>query len=171
MHRCHPLRFSNEIQTATLHQGAEVWNRPDFPLAYSRRGHINEIPLFVVFLIWQRYGVAFLRERIDHTTEGSQEIIMKIFVGNLTPHVTDEDLRQQFQAFGTVDSVEVIKDRFRDVSRGFAFVEMSVKEEAEAAIAGLKGKQLHGRSMDVLEARPREQRRSGGGKGGGRRSW
>ena len=96
---------------------------------------------------------------------------MKIFVGNLTPHVTDEDLRQQFQAFGTVDSVEVIKDRFRDVSRGFAFVEMSVKEEAEAAIAGLKGKQLHGRSMDVLEARPREQRRSGGGKGGGRRSW
>lgn len=108
---------------------------------------------------------------------------MKIYVGNLSTEVTSEDLRLQFQPFGTVDSVEVIKDRFRDVSRGFAFVEMSVKTEAEAAIAGLHGKQLNGRSMDVNEARPREQHRSGGRsggggggygggrKGGGRRSW
>lgn len=107
---------------------------------------------------------------------------MKIYVGNLSTEVTDDELRQQFQAFGTVDSVEVIKDRFRDVSRGFAFVEMSVKTEAEAAIAGLHGKQINGRSMDVNEARPREQRRPGGRtggrsggfggrKGGGRHSW
>ena len=94
---------------------------------------------------------------------------MKIYVGNLSTEVTDDDLRQQFQPFGTVDSVEVIKDRFRDVSRGFAFVEMSVKTEAEAAIAGLHGKQINGRSMDVNEARPREQHRPGGGRPGGGR--
>ena len=109
---------------------------------------------------------------------------MKIYVGNLSTDVTDDDLRAEFQAFGKIDSVSIIKDRFRDVSRGFAFVEMSEKAEADAAIAGLHGKQMKGRSMDVNEARPREERRGGGRsgnrgggggyggrKGGGRRSW
>ena len=94
---------------------------------------------------------------------------MKLYVGNLTTDVTEEDLRQEFQPFGQIDTVTIIKDRFRDVSRGFAFVEMPVEAEAKAAIAGLQGKQLKGKTMDVNEARPKEQRRGGGGFGGGGR--
>ena len=104
---------------------------------------------------------------------------MNIYIGNLSRDVSEEDLRQEFQAFGTVESVSIIKDKFSSVSKGFAFVEMPVKEEAEAAITGLKGKELKGRSLDVNEARPREERRpnrGGGGwnkgrGGGGRRRW
>ena len=115
---------------------------------------------------------------------------MKLYVGNLTTDVTEDDLRQEFVPFGQIESVTIIKDRFRDVSRGFGFVEMPVEAEAKAAIAGLQGKQLKGKTMDVNEARPKEQRRGGGGggyggrrgggggyggggggRGGGRRSW
>ena len=94
---------------------------------------------------------------------------MKLYVGNLTTDVTEDDLRQEFQPFGQIDSVAIVKDRFRDVSRGFAFVEMPVEAEAKAAIAGLQGKQLKGKTMDVNEARPKEPRRGGGGGFGGRR--
>ena len=93
---------------------------------------------------------------------------MNLYVGNISRDVTEDDLRQAFAAFGTVDTVAIIKDKFSGVSKGFGFVEMPVKEQAEAAIAGLKGKELKGRSLDVNEARPREDRRSGGG-GHGRR--
>ena len=104
---------------------------------------------------------------------------MKLYVGNLSRDVTQEDLREAFQAFGQVEAVNVIKDRFRDVSKGFAFVEMPVESEAKAAIEGLHRKEFKGRSMDINEARPREQHRpggfggrSGGGNRGGRRgSW
>lgn len=109
------------------------------------------------------------------------EVIMKLFIGNLSRDVTEDDLRQAFQPFGTIDSVAVIKDKFSGVSKGFAFVEMGNKQEAEAAIAGLHRTPLKGQSLDVTEARPREERKSnrggggwggrghGGGKGGGRR--
>ena len=96
------------------------------------------------------------------------EVCMKLYVGNLSRDVTEDDLRGAFQPFGTLDSVSIIKDRSNNVSKGFGFVEMSVKAEAEAAIAGLHGKEFMGRSMDVNEARPRpEHGRSGGGGGRG----
>ena len=97
---------------------------------------------------------------------------MRLYVGNLTTDATEEDLRQEFQQFGQIDSVTIIKDRFRDVSRGFGFVEMPVETEAKAALTGLQGKQLKGKTMDVNEARPKEHRRDGnkfaGRRNGGR---
>ncbi len=96
---------------------------------------------------------------------------MKLYVGNLSRDVTEDDLRELFQAFGRIDSVAIIKDRFNNVSKGFGFVEMPDRTEAVAAIAGLHRKELKGRSMDVNEARPRPERSSRGGRrgGGGRR--
>jgi len=80
---------------------------------------------------------------------------MNIYVGNLSNDVTDEDLRQQFEEFGQVESATVIKDKFSGESRGFGFVEMPSKEEASAAIAGLQERDLKGRKINVNEARPR----------------
>ena len=95
---------------------------------------------------------------------------MNIYVGNLSRDVTEEDLRQEFEAFGQITSVTVIKDKFSGQSRGFGFVEMPAKAEAESAIADLNGKELKGRPIKVNEARPRpEGRRGGGRRGGGRR--
>lgn len=97
---------------------------------------------------------------------------MKIYVGNLPREVTEEELRQEFEAFGKVESVSIIKDRYSGQSRGFGFVEMATKEEGQAAINGLKGKSLKGRELDVSEARPRpEGGRSSYGGGGGRRRY
>jgi RNA recognition motif-containing protein len=94
---------------------------------------------------------------------------MNIYVGNLSREVTDEELRQEFEAFGKVESVNIIKDRYSGQSRGFGFVEMATKEEGQAAIDGLKGKSLKGRELDVSEARPRTEGRRGGFGGGGKR--
>jgi len=91
---------------------------------------------------------------------------MKIFVGNLSRDVMDEDLRQAFESFGKVESAEVVKDKFTGASRGFGFVEMPSATEAQAAIDGMNGKELKGRAINVNEARPREDR--GGGRGGPR---
>ena len=96
---------------------------------------------------------------------------MNIYVGNLSFETTEDDLRQAFEAFGQVTSVAIIKDKFSGESRGFGFVEMPTKAEAQAAIDGLNGKDLKGRSLNVNEARPRSEGRRGGGKRGGRRSW
>ncbi len=101
---------------------------------------------------------------------------MKIYVGNLSYEITEEDLRQEFEAFGGVDSVSVITDRDSGRPKGFAFVEMTSKSEGEAAITGLNGKTLKERTIVVNEARPRTDNRSGGsygdrrgsGYGGGR---
>jgi RNA recognition motif-containing protein len=90
-----------------------------------------------------------------------------IYVGNLENSVTEEDLQQAFGAFGQVASASIIKDKFSGESRGFGFVEMPAKAEAEAAIAGMNGKELKGRTLSVNEARPRTERRGGGGGGGG----
>jgi len=97
---------------------------------------------------------------------------MNIYVGNLAAEVTEDDLRQAFQAFGQVASVNIIKDKYSGRSRGFGFVEMPVVSEGQAAVVGLKGKTLKDRTLDVSEARPRTERRGGGSygdrRGGGR---
>ncbi len=92
---------------------------------------------------------------------------MNIYVGNLSYTTTDEDLRQAFGAHGEVTSVNIIKDRFSGESRGFGFVEMATNEEAQAAIAGLNGTEMGGRTLNVNEARPRSEGGGGGGRGGG----
>ena len=96
---------------------------------------------------------------------------MNIYVGNLAREVNEEELQKEFMAFGEVTSVNIIKDKYSGQSRGFGFVEMPSKSEAEAAIAGLKGKTLRERTLDVNEARPRADSRGrgsyGGRKGGG----
>jgi RNA recognition motif-containing protein len=98
---------------------------------------------------------------------------MNLFIGNLSRDVTEAELRELFTPFGKLISVTVVKDKFSGVSKGFGFVEMAEKAEAEAAITALHRKPLKGQSMDITEARPREQRKGGhGGRGGGRRrSW
>jgi RNA recognition motif-containing protein len=100
-----------------------------------------------------------------------QERLVRIYVGNLSYQVTDEELRQAFEAFGEVSSANVIMDKFSGQSKGFGFVEMSSKSEAEAAISSLNGKDLKGRALNVNEARPRPGpggEGGGGGRGGGR---
>ncbi|MEW6585191.1 MAG: RNA-binding protein [Nitrospirota bacterium] len=95
---------------------------------------------------------------------------MNIYVGNLSHQVTEDELKKAFEAFGQVTSVSIIKDKFSGESRGFGFVEMPAKAEAQSAINGLNGKELKGGTLNVNEARPRsEGRRGGEGRGGGRR--
>ena len=87
---------------------------------------------------------------------------MNIFVGNLSPDTTEEDLQQAFSAFGQVKNVTVIKDMFSRESKGFGFVEIQSKAEAQAAINGLNGTLLKGKALNVNEARPRPEGRRGG---------
>jgi RNA recognition motif-containing protein len=94
---------------------------------------------------------------------------MNIYVGNLPYDVSEDELRQAFEAFGQISSVNIIKDRYTGESKGFGFVEMPSRDEALAAISGLNGKELKGRTLNVNEARPRSDNRRGGGGGGGRR--
>ncbi len=90
----------------------------------------------------------------------------KLYVGNLSFDTSAQDLEQIFGESGTVQSASIIEDRETGRSRGFAFVEMSSKEEAKAAISALDGKEVGGRNLKVNEAKPREN--NGGGGGGGR---
>lgn len=92
---------------------------------------------------------------------------MNIYVGNLSFDETDDTLQEAFEAHGAVDSARVITDRYSGRSRGFGFVEMPNKDEAEAAIAALNGTDLGGRTLTVNESKPREGGRRGGGGGGG----
>ena len=96
---------------------------------------------------------------------------MNIYVGNLSYDVTEDELRQEFAVFGEVESVNIITDKHSGRSKGFGFVEMKSMSEAEAAIAGLKGKSLKDRELDVNEARPRPDNRGGGSYGGRRRRY
>jgi len=84
---------------------------------------------------------------------------MDIYVGNLSPEVTKEELQKEFEAFGRVTSVVIIKDRDSGRPRGFGFVDMPSKSEGQAAIAGLNGKALKGKTLTVNEARPRPDSR------------
>ena len=100
---------------------------------------------------------------------------MNIYVGNLSYEANDDDLRKAFESFGEVTSATVIKDKYTSDSKGFGFVEMPSKTEANSAIEGLNGTDLKGKTLNVNEARPRTGgNRSGGGnkgrrQGGGRR--
>ncbi len=102
---------------------------------------------------------------------------MNVYVGNLSYETDDAALRAAFEVYGQVDSAKVITDRDTGRSRGFGFVEMPSDDEARAAIAALNGSELQGRTLTVNEARPRGERRGGGGRGrgprggGGRRPW
>ena len=90
----------------------------------------------------------------------------KLYVGNLSFQTSSEDLQQLFSQAGTVESASVVEDRDTGRSRGFGFVEMSSKEEGQAAISQFNGKEVNGRALNVNEAKPREDR--GGNRGGGR---
>lgn len=90
----------------------------------------------------------------------------KIYVGGLPYSATESELSDLFSQHGTVESVNVITDKFTGQSRGFGFVEMAAKEEAEAAIAALNGTEMGGRTLTVNEARPQTPRTGGGGRGG-----
>lgn len=87
---------------------------------------------------------------------------MNIYVGNLSYDTAEDDLRQLFESYGEVTRVNIVTDKFSGKSRGFGFVEMASEEEGEAAIAGVSGKELNGRTLNVNKARPKA------GAGGGR---
>lgn len=108
---------------------------------------------------------------------------MNLYVGNLSYRLTEDELRQAFEEFGQVASCTIIKDKVTGESKGFGFLEMPERSEAEAAINGLNGRDLKGRKLNVNEARPRTEggrpggggggmgRREGAGGGGGRGRW
>jgi RNA recognition motif-containing protein len=87
---------------------------------------------------------------------------MNIYVGNLSYDVNEQELREAFEAFGQVESAKIIMDTYTGRSKGFGFVEMPNREEAQSAINGLNGKELKGRSLNINEARSRSDGRSGG---------
>ena len=101
---------------------------------------------------------------------------MNIYVGNISWDLTEEDIKTAFETHGQVTTVKIITDKYTGRSRGFGFVEMPEKAEAEAAINDLNGKDLKGREIVVNEARPRQEGTRGGGRGGrsargGRSKW
>jgi cold-inducible RNA-binding protein len=98
--------------------------------------------------------------------------VKNIFVGNLSFGTTENTVRSMFESYGSVDRVNIVTDRDTGQAKGFAFVEMSVDAEGNAAIGGLNGKDVDGRALNVNEARPKAERGSGGGyrgNGGGSR--
>ena len=102
---------------------------------------------------------------------------MNLYVGNLPYRITEDQLQSAFEEFGRVASCTIIKDKVTGQSKGFGFLEMPERSEAEAAISNLNGRDLMGRKINVNEARPRENRAAGGsrsqdysgGNGGGDR--
>jgi hypothetical protein len=125
-------------------------------------------------------GAGAIREGLPHFSDlevsgpavGSSRVVFakevgvskKLYIGNLSYETNDNALQEMFAAFGSVQSAQVILDRYTGRSKGFGFVEMSNDQEAQAAISGLNGKEAGGRPLTVNEARPREER--GGGRGG-----
>ena len=95
--------------------------------------------------------------------------LKNIFVGNLSFGTTEDTVRSIFEPYGSVDRVNIVTDRETGQARGFAFVEMGVDAEGNAAISGLNGRDIDGRTLNVNEARPKAERGSGGGgyRGGG----
>jgi len=94
---------------------------------------------------------------------------MNIYVANLSPEMTEDELRLAFEEFGQVKTANIIKDKYSGESKGFGFVEMPSKEEGQSAIDNLNGKDLNGKTLTVNEARPRTDNRGGkGGYGGGK---
>jgi RNA recognition motif-containing protein len=91
---------------------------------------------------------------------------MNIYVGNLSFDASEEDLQKLFSGFGQVSSVTIVRDKYSGQPRGFGFIEMPERSEAQAAIENLNGKELLGRAINVSEARPRTDRGRSGGQGG-----
>jgi cold-inducible RNA-binding protein len=117
-------------------------------------------------------GFAYLPNGISirRVSLKGKERKMDIYVGSLPYDVTEDELKQAFQGFGSVESVNIVKDKFTGKSKGFGFVQMPSKEEAEAAIDGLNGKEFKGRTLSVNKARPKSEGRPGNqGRGGGGR--
>jgi cold-inducible RNA-binding protein len=101
---------------------------------------------------------------------------MNIYVGNISWDLTEEEIKSAFEAHGQVSTVKIITDKYTGRSRGFGFVEMPEKAEAEAAISNLNGKELKGREIVVNEARPRQEGSRGASRGsrrgrGGQSRW
>ena len=96
---------------------------------------------------------------------------MNIYIGNMSFDTTEDQLRQAFTAFGEVSTVNIITDKYSGEPRGFAFVEMSGQNEAVAAISGLNGQELNGRTLNVNEAKPRAQSGNRSGGNGYRKSY
>jgi RNA recognition motif-containing protein len=118
------------------------------------------LPLLGLRMIFpRRRSSGFMRSRRQ---EGGKESVMKLFVGNLSFEVTGTDLRTAFAAYGQVSSADVVTDRESGRSRGFGFIEMPLRVNAVAAMQALDGTDMKGRSVNVSEARPRND-------GGGRR--
>jgi len=98
---------------------------------------------------------------------------MNIYAGNLSYDLSEDDLKKAFEEFGQVESAKIISDMYSGRSKGFGFVEMSNEAEAQAAIDGLNGKDLKGRTLNVNQARPRSEGHKGSKprRSGGRRSY
>ncbi|HUA14713.1 MAG TPA: RNA-binding protein [Verrucomicrobiae bacterium] len=106
-------------------------------------------------------------ELSSHSNSSMQrQGVKNIFVGNLSFNTNEDELRQAFEAYGQVDRVSIMTDRDTGRSRGFGFVEMANNDDGEKAIAALNGAQLSGRTINVNEARPKNDRFGGGGGGG-----
>src|SRR2546421_216681 len=105
--------------------------------------------------------------RFPQGNERSPKVAKRIYVGGLPYSAKDQDLQDLFSKSGTVSSVSVITDRYSGESKGFGFVEMSTDAEADAAIRATNGTTMSGRTLNVNEAKPREERSGGGGGGGG----
>lgn len=90
---------------------------------------------------------------------------MNIYVGNLSYQTTEDDLRKAFESYGTINNVNIIKDKYSGESRGFGFVEMASDEEARQALENVNGTELNGRTLNVNEARPRKENNNRGGGG------
>jgi len=129
--------------------------------------HIQRLGLPDIYVLLERAGPSWhwSAEYGQLDERGSN---MNIYVGNLSLEVTEEELREEFMPFGEVKSAAIIKDKHSGQSRGFAFVEMPLSSEGQAAIDGLTGKTLNDRTLDVSEARPRSDSRGGGSYGGKR---
>ena len=94
---------------------------------------------------------------------------MRLYVGNLPFKLSEDELRQAFEQYGEVVAASIVRDKFTDQPKGFAFVEMANAEQAQAAVSGLNGTAIGGRKVEVAEARPPRERGQGGGGGGGYR--
>ncbi len=91
----------------------------------------------------------------------------KLYVGNLPFSATEDSLKEAFSQFGTVESVSIITDRYTGQTKGFGFIEVSSKQEADEAVAKMNGAEMDGRTLKVSEARPQEPRGGGGARRGG----
>ncbi len=96
---------------------------------------------------------------------------MNIYIGNLASQVSDQELENLFKPYGELKSVKIIRDMFTGDSKGFGFVEMNDKTDAETAIKELNAKEVGGKKIVVNEARPKSDKRRGGGSRGGGKRW